>query len=148
MVIVGSGVGAAVLGRLGPARTLGAATVVLTAMPLVSCAVSADRGEALLIAARALDGLGLGLAALTATALGTSTARDEDRGFAAGLINTATQLGTAVSIALLVPLAAAVAGAAADPTDTVNGLRVGFAITAGLALTGGVATLALLRRPS
>ena len=54
----------------------------------------------------------------------------------------------AVSIALLVPLAAAVAGAGANPTDTVNGLRVGFAITAGLALTGGVATLALLRRPS
>jgi hypothetical protein len=53
-----------------------------------------------------------------------------------------------VSIALLIPLAAAVAGAAAEPTDTVNGLRVGFAITAGLALAGGAATLALLRRPS
>jgi MFS family permease len=145
MVIVGSAIGAAGLGRLGAARTLAGATLLMVAMPLVSCLVSAEGGEELLIVAWAVNGLGLGAAAVTATALGTSTADDDDRGFAAGLINTATQLGTAVSIALLVPLAAAVAGDDAAPADTVTGLRVGFAISAGVALVGGVASFAILR---
>jgi MFS family permease len=119
--------------------------VPLVAMPLVSCAVTADGGEALLIAARAIDGLGLGCAAVTATALGTSPTQDDDRGFAAGLINTAAQLGTALGIALLVPLAAAVAGDAAGPAGTVTGMRVAFAATAGIALVGGAGAVAVLR---
>jgi MFS family permease len=146
MVVVGSALGASLLSRLGAARTLAAASVALVAMPLASCAVTAEGGEALLIAARALDGLGLGCAAVTATALGTSSARHDDAGFAAGLINTATQLGTAISIALLVPLAAAVAGDSPEAVDTVRGLRVGFAATGVIALVGGAAVLTILRR--
>jgi MFS family permease len=145
MVVAGSALGAALLSRLGAARTLAAAAAALVAMPLVSCAVTADGGEALLIAARAVDGLALGCAAVTATALGTSSAREDDAGFAAGLINTATQLGTALSVALLVPLAAAVAGDHPGGDDTVSGLRVGFAATAGLALAGSAAVLTILR---
>jgi hypothetical protein len=45
-----------------------------------------------------------------------------------------------VSIALLVPLAAAVAD------DPVVGLRVAFVVTAGIAAAGGASVLALLRR--
>jgi MFS family permease len=138
MVIVGSAVGAALLGRLGPARTFALALVTLVAMPLVSCVITADGGEVVLIAARAIDGLGLGCAAVTATALGTSGAAEGARGFAAGLINTATQLGTALSIALLVPLAAA-------PDDAIAGLRLAFVATAAIAAAGGAAVLALLR---
>jgi MFS family permease len=138
MVIAGSGIGAVLLRRLGAARTFALALVALVAMPLVSCAITADGGEAILIAARAIDGLGLGCAAVTATALGTSGAPETGRGFAAGLINTATQLGTAMSIALLVPLAAA-------PDDAIAGLRLAFALTAAIAAAGGAAVLVLLR---
>ena len=140
MVIAGSAVGAVLVGRLGARRTLAVALAPLVTMPLVSCAVTARGGEALLVAARAVDGLGLGCAAVVATNVGTAGAAEERRGFAAGLINTATQLGTAVSVALLVPLAAAVAD------DTVVGLRVAFAATAAIALAGGAGALALLRR--
>jgi predicted MFS family arabinose efflux permease len=140
MVIVGSGVGAILVGRLGARRTFMGALALLVAMPLASCAISADGGEEVLLAAWALDGLGLGCAAVVATTLGTSATPEGDRGFAAGLINTATQLGTALSIALLVPLAAA----AAD--DPVVGLRIAFVVTAAIALAGGATVLALLRR--
>jgi MFS family permease len=138
MVIVGSALGAGLLGRLGAARTFALALIALVAMPLVSCAITADGGEVVLIAARAIDGLGLGLAAVTATALGTSGTGEGTRGFAAGLINTATQLGTALSIALLVPLAA-------GPDDAIAGLRLAFVATAAIAAAGGAAVLAILR---
>jgi MFS family permease len=140
MVIAGSAVGAALVGRLGAARTFAGALALLVTMPLASCAIGHDGGEAVLLIAWALDGLGLGCAAVVATTLGTSATAAGDRGFAAGLINTATQLGTAISIALLVPLAAAVS------SDTVIGLRIAFVVTAAIALAGGTAVLALLRR--
>jgi hypothetical protein len=73
-----------------------------------------------------------------ATALGTSGSGEGTRGFAAGLINTATQLGTALSIALLVPLAA-------GPDDAIAGLRLAFVATAAIAAAGGAAVLAILR---
>jgi MFS family permease len=139
MVIAGSAVGATLIGRLGAQRTLAAALCLLVAMPLASCAITADGGEAVMLSAWAIDGLALGCAAVVATTLGTSDVAEADRGFAAGLINTATQLGTAVSIALLVPLAAAV-------DDAVAGLRIAFVVTAAIGLVGGATTLALLRR--
>jgi MFS family permease len=138
MVIVGSALGAGLLGRLGPARTFALALVALVAMPLVSCAITADGGEVVLITARAIDGLGLGIAAVTATTIGTSGSGDGTRGFAAGLINTATQLGTALSIALLVPLAA-------GPDDAIAGLRLAFVGTAAIAAAGGAAVVVVLR---
>jgi len=141
MVIAGSALGAGLLGRLGAARTFALALVALVAMPLFSCAITADGGEVVLIAARSIDGLGLGCAAVTATALGTAGAAEDARGFAAGLINTATQLGTALSIALLVPLAA-------GPDDVIAGLRLAFVGTAAIAAAGGAAVLALLRSAS
>jgi MFS family permease len=139
MVIVGSALGARLLERLGAARLFALALLALVAMPLVSCAITADGGEAVLIAARAIDGLGLGCAAVTATALGTSGVAEGARGFAAGLINTATQLGTALSIALLVPLAA-------GPADAIAGLRLAFVGSAVIAAAGGAAVLVVLRR--
>jgi MFS family permease len=138
LVIVGSALGAPLLRRHGTVRTFALALVALVAMPLISCAITADGGEVVLIAARAIDGLGLGIAAVTATTLGTSGAAEATRGFAAGLINTATQLGTALSIALLVPLAA-------GPSDAIAGLRLAFAGTAAITVAGGAAVLALLR---
>ena len=60
MVIVGSALGAGLLGRLGAARTFALALVALVAMPLVSCAITADGGEMVLIATRAIDGSGSG----------------------------------------------------------------------------------------
>lgn len=130
MVVVGSGLGAILLGRLGPARTLLLGAIGLVAMPLVACA----GGEALLVVTRAGNGLGLGCAAVAATALGTASARPEERGFAAGLVNMATQLGTAVSVAAIVPLAG----------STVSGLRAGFAASAAIGLVGTLAAVALL----
>jgi MFS family permease len=60
-------------------------------------------------------GVGLSLSSVASTSLGTSVA-EEVRASAAGLINTAAQVGTAVGIAALVLLAAATSGVPAAGT--------------------------------
>ena len=91
-------VGATLLRRLGPARTFASRWRGSSRCPWSSCAISAGSGEVVLTVARAVDGLGLGIAAVVATSLGTSGA---PRAVVAWLRShdTAAQLGTAVSIA-------------------------------------------------
>ena len=54
-----------------------------------------------------LIGGGLGTALVATTQTGTDTAEPAFRGVASGLLNSAAQVGTAVGVALLVPLATA-----------------------------------------
>jgi sugar phosphate permease len=69
-----------------------------------------------------------------------SAVGDAERGTAAGLLNTAAQVGTAVGIAALV-LVAGTTGATA-------GHRLGFAAAAVLAALGAVGVGVLLRAPA
>jgi hypothetical protein len=88
----------------------------------------------------ALVALGNGLAYAPTFVLATSDVDERDQGLASGLIGTSQELGTAVGLAVIVPLAAAVAGS----TATVDGHRAGIGVAAVLA----VAALALtLRTP-
>ena len=64
-----------------------------------------------------LCGLGIGVASVAATTLGTSAVGERDRGTAAGLLNTAAQVGTALGIAALV-LVAGAAPATASPSPS------------------------------
>ena len=72
-------------------------------------------------------GGGLGVASVASTAIGT--AGDDRPGFAAGLLNTAAQLGTAIGLAALVAPAAAL------------GFAWGWVACAAVALSSSVATL-------
>ena len=88
-----------------------------------------------LIGAFAVMGAGLGIASVASTQTGTEAAEPAYRGVASGVLNSAAQVGTAVGVALLLPLAAAIG------LDTMTGYRVGFVGAGAIALGGVLASL-------
>ena len=74
-----------------------------------------------LLAAFVLIGAGIGTASVASTQTGTDAADPAYRGVTAGVLNSAAQVGTAVGVALLVPLATAAIGSA-----LMAGYRSGF----------------------
>jgi MFS family permease len=135
-VIAGSLLGPRLLGRLGGRRTLlaGFGGIALGTMLLLLM-----RGDGLpvvqLVAAFAVMGLGLGAASVASTQTGTDAADPAYRGVASGLLNSAAQVGTAVGVALLLPLAAAIG------LDTMTGYRIGWIGAGAIALAGALAGL-------
>jgi MFS family permease len=107
--------------------------LVLTTLP------AAGEPAVRLLSSFALMGIGLGLASVASTAVGTALPAPEHRGVAAGLLTSAAQIGTAVGLAVVAPLAAATSG---SPT----GLRWGFVGSAVIAVLGLVAAWLLPRR--
>ena len=99
-----------------------------SAVPAAS--LTATSGSAGIVAWGTLAGLGLGAASVAATTLGASAVGEADRATAAGLLNTAAQVGTAVGIAALILVA--------GTTDPTAGHRIGFATAAALAVLGVV----------
>jgi hypothetical protein len=87
---------------------------------------------------------------VASTALGTSAASGDEQGLASGLLNSAAQIGTALGLAVLIPLAAARAEAlsGADPNESalVAGYVWGFLGAIGFAALGAVLVLVLLSR--
>jgi MFS family permease len=124
-VVAGAALAAPLLRRSG-ART--AIALGLTAVAAGVALLLAGPGP--LPAAAAVAGAGIGISSVGANALGTSVA-PELQGTAAGALNTAAQLGTALGVAFLLALASATSTATA------------WIAAALLALTGA----ALLRRP-
>jgi MFS family permease len=135
-VIVGSLLGPRLVGRsarwtaAGGFALIACGCLVLTALP----ATGLPAGR--LLTAFALMGVGLGLASTASTAAGTEAAPAAHRGVSAGLLNATAQIGTALGLALVAPLAAL------DP-DGLGGLRWGFA-AAGLIAVLGLASSRLL----
>jgi EmrB/QacA subfamily drug resistance transporter len=98
-------------------------------------------------------GLGLGLAFVPITLLGTSGVREEDNGLASGLFNTAQQVGGSLGLAVLSTLAASQAarvlhgsGLAAIETARVSGYHVAFLAAAIMLASGAVLLVVALRR--
>ena len=85
---------------------------------------------------RARAGSASALASVAATTLGASAVAEGERGTAAGLLNTAAQVGTALGIAALVLVAGA------------GGHRLGLAAAAVLAAAGALALRHLLPAPA
>jgi len=82
----------------------------------------------------ALAGAGIGIASVPATSLGTDVA-GRHRATASGLVNTGTQLGTAVGTAVLLLVAATTTRI---PSATTPPPRPAWALATGLALLGAV----------
>jgi hypothetical protein len=80
-----------------------------------------------LVPAFLLMGGGLGVAAVASTASGTAALGEAEQGVAAGVLNAAAQIGTALGLATVITLAAA--------TD----YRTGFAAAAAIAVTAALA---------
>jgi MFS family permease len=128
-VIAGSLAGPGLLRRLGARHValtgfgaIAAGTVLLAALP------AAGRPMGQLLAAFAVMGAGLGAASVASTHVGTEAPEPAHQGVASGVLNAAAQVGTALGLAVIAPVA---------------GYRTGF-VGAGLLALAGLATALLL----
>jgi len=135
-VIAGSLYGPRFLGRLGARRTLLAGFAGITAGSTMLVALPPEGLPVVqLLGAFAVMGIGLGIASVALTQTGTDAADPAYRGVASGVLNSAAQVGTAVGVALLLPLATAVG------LDTMAGYRTGFVGAGAIAVAGAIGSL-------
>ena len=85
-------------------------------------------------------GGGLGVAAVASTASGTAALGEAEQGVAAGVLNAAAQVGTALGLAAVITLTAA--------TDYRTGFAAAAAIAAAAALAVTRSSLRSRRRPT
>lgn len=130
--IAGSALSAPALERWTPQRVIaaGLAAIALSDAALI---VVAGSGWAL-PADLVVGGVGLGLSSVAANGLGTSVPAD-DRGTAAGILNTSAQLGTAVGIAMLLLVAAFTTGVPGPGTSVP---AIAWGLAAAISLGGSV----------
>jgi MFS family permease len=142
-VIAGSLAGPTLITRLGPRRAATGGLVLIAAGSLLLTTVPPAGLPVLrLLSAFALMGLGLGVASVASTAVGTATVEPADRGVAAGVLNSAAQLGTALGLAALAPLATRAGGG----DGLYEGLWLGWVGAAAIAVLGIGAAVRLPRR--
>jgi EmrB/QacA subfamily drug resistance transporter len=92
-----------------------------------------------------LAAVGLGFAFVPVTIAAVSGIEDREQGLASGLINTSQQVGGALGLAILAAVANAVIGSSGSPAKLVEGFQAAFAVGAGFAILGLIATLVLVR---
>ena len=79
------------------------------------------------------------------TIAAVSGIEDREQGLASGLINTSQQVGGALGLAILAAVANSVIGSTETPAKLVEGFQAAFAVGAGFAILGLIATLVLVR---
>jgi MFS family permease len=98
-----------------------------------------------------LAGAGLGFSFVPDAIAALEGVAPDDSGLASGLINTSQQIGGALGVAVLTTLATnhfetAVSSGTAPTQALVDGWHIAFAVAAGLAVVGVVATLLTIRQ--
>lgn len=134
-VAVGAGIlSARLLARIGP-RTLIAAGMALSALGLAGLALAIADGAswALVLPGSVVAGLGYGTAFPAWTVVGIEQVHDDRQGVAAGLLVTTQELGASVGFAVMVAIAAAVAGDSTAVAATADGYRWAIMAAAGMA---------------
>jgi EmrB/QacA subfamily drug resistance transporter len=137
-IMVGAGIAQQLIRRVG-VRNVGVAGVSLAAAGmavLTQVPVHGSYVDDLLVGLLPMS-LGMGLAFVPITLLGTGGVKPQDAGLASGLFNTAQQVGGSLGLAILSTLAATHtasllhgAGVLAPDSATVSGYRVAFAAAA------------------
>jgi EmrB/QacA subfamily drug resistance transporter len=150
-VIAGSIAGPRAIRQASPRATMVLGLLGVCAGALVATRISATAGLGYVLAGGVLEGFGLGLASVAATASGTATVADGERGLASGVLTTAAQVGTAVGVSALVWLATARAEALVpgdpSPAALVSGYRWAFVAAAAIAALAALAIRALRPAP-
>lgn len=123
MVVAGSTVAPRLITRTGWGGALGYGLITIG---VGNALLVAWPGQAGVAVAAAVSGSGIGIGSVAATDMGTHVT-ESVKATAAGVLNTAAQLGTALGTAMVVLLATASAN------------RTAWALTASLALAGGLA---------
>jgi MFS family permease len=140
-VVAGSLAGPRVAAALGERRAMAGGLLAVAAGALALRAI-APGAPALpsLLGGFVLLGAGLGVASVASTARGTAALDAADQGLASGLLATSAQLGTALGLAALVPLAAGHTRAlGGGPAAQVAGFELGFTLAAALAAAAAAA---------
>ncbi|HJQ29523.1 MAG TPA: MFS transporter, partial [Rubrobacter sp.] len=150
-VIGGSLIGPRLVARFGPRAVTACGLLAIAAGALCFLGLSRHGGYLLyLIPGFVLMGSGLGCASVASTASGTSAADGGLQGLASGLLNSAAQIGTVLGLAILIPLSAArteaLAGTMPAGAALIEGFRLAFFGAAGIAASGIVISLSLIRR--
>jgi Na+/melibiose symporter-like transporter len=136
-------VAAAAAGRLvtslGPKLTAASGLVLVILGLLLMTRMSAAGGLPFLIAGMVVGEAGFMLANVPLTIVGSTGVSEQRRGLSAGLLNTSTQLGNALGLAVVASVAAVAAGG-----ELVDGLRAGLWACSAFAATALVIVLAAL----
>jgi MFS family permease len=135
-VVLGAGAAGRWFGARDPALTLATGLGLIAAG---DAALLLPGLDVLLPACAGLSGLGIGLSSVAANTLGTDVP-EQHRGAAAGIVNTAAQLGTALGVSAAVLIAAATARSGLPLRGAPLSWALAAALAAGAALVG-------LRRP-
>ena len=142
-VVAGSLLGPRLIGRFGSRGSAAAGFGLIAAGALILMSVrSSGLPGAQLLTSFTLMGAGLAVSSVASTTVGTTAAAPADRGLVSGLLNSAAQIGTALGLAVVVPLAAR--PGAADPDAMLGGMRWGFlgaCVIAGLGLAAAATLL-------
>jgi EmrB/QacA subfamily drug resistance transporter len=140
-VIAGSLAGPRLLTRLGARRTaLAGFTGIAIGITILLTLSAGGLPVVQLLSAFALMGAGLGTASVASTQTGTDAAEPAYRGIASGVLNSAAQVGTAAGVALLVPIATAIA------STVMAGYRIGFLGACVIALGGALSSFLIPAR--
>lgn len=151
-VIAGSLIGPRFAGRVGARTAMVSGLLAIAASILLLAGISPDSGYAgHLLPGFVLMGCGLGVASVASTASGAAAVSKNMQGLASGLLNTAAQFGTALGLAVLIPLSAARTDALANsgvrPGESlIGGFRIAFFGAAGIAVLGAFVALILLAK--
>jgi EmrB/QacA subfamily drug resistance transporter len=145
-IILSAGIASGLVTKVGfkPILAIGMALVALgllwfTQISVDGTFLSDILGPSLLAA------VGLGFAFVPVTIAAVSGIEDREQGLASGLINTSQQVGGALGLAILAAVANAIIGSNASPAKLVEGFQAAFAVGAGFAILGLIATLVLVR---
>jgi EmrB/QacA subfamily drug resistance transporter len=154
VIMIGAGLAQQLIRRFG-VRNVGAFGIALASVGLLVLTQLPVHGS---YASDVLPGLlplglGLGLAFVPVTLLGTSGVREEDNGLASGLFNTAQQVGGSLGLAILSTLAASQAANVLHGTSNaavmaarVSGYHVAFLAAAIMLASGAVILTVALRK--
>ncbi len=142
-VIAGSFLGPRVAGSVGRPAAMGTGLLAVAAGAIALLAISPTASALLsMIGGMLLLGAGLGVASVASTAAGTSGVEPEQQGVASGLVTTSAQVGTALGLAVVMPIAAGRAAAlGGGPDALVTGYEWGFVVAAAIAAISGCAVL-------
>jgi EmrB/QacA subfamily drug resistance transporter len=141
-VIAGSLAGPRVAARIGGRGAMagGLMSVAVGALALHAVGVGVPALPSL-IGGFLVLGLGLGVASVASTTRGTAAVAAAEQGLASGMLASSAQMGTALGLAVIVPLASARTQAlGAGPAAQVAGYELGFTVAAALAAVTAAVT--------
>jgi EmrB/QacA subfamily drug resistance transporter len=151
-IMVGARQAGRLVSRFGVRAVLSSGLFMMTCgLLLVARIGSSGSAVGFVVLPGVLVALGIALSIVPSTIAATQAARPEQAGLAAGLVNTARQVGGAVGIALLISLASQrtsdlIGQNRAVPDALTSGFRLAYLVGAGLCGAATVLTLALLPR--